>query len=90
MWQTIEISGETTRYELSHINLHCLQKHLIAFGQRFSRSMITKTGVYKQKIQSSSNKFKDIYIFMHKRAFMKLKEKVYMYSQHITRIQWSE
>ena len=30
-WQTIHISGETTRYELSLLNLHWLQKPLIAF-----------------------------------------------------------
>ena len=31
-WQTMQISGEKARYELSHLNLHCLQKPLIAFG----------------------------------------------------------
>ena len=46
-------------------------------------SMITKTGVYNQK-----REFKNIYY--QNWAFMKLKEKVHMYSQHIARIQWSE
>ena len=31
-WQTLQISGETVPYELSHLDLHCLQKPLIAFG----------------------------------------------------------
>ena len=31
-WQTMHISGETARYELSHLNLHGLQKPLNAFG----------------------------------------------------------
>ena len=31
-WQTIQISEETAHYELSHLNLHCLQNPLIAFG----------------------------------------------------------
>ena len=28
----MQISGETARYALSHLHLHCLQKPLIAFG----------------------------------------------------------
>ena len=28
----MQISGETAHYELSHLNLHCLQKPLIAIG----------------------------------------------------------
>ena len=31
-WQTMQISGETARYELSPLNLHCLQNPLITFG----------------------------------------------------------
>ena len=32
MWQTMQVSADTARYELSHLNLHCLQNPLIAFG----------------------------------------------------------
>ena len=32
MWQTMQISGETADCELSHLNLHCFQKLLPAFG----------------------------------------------------------
>ena len=46
--------------------------------------MITKTGVYKEKVHSNFKKFKDIYDYNW--AFMKLKEKVHMYKQHIARI----
>ena len=31
-WQTLQILGGTARYELSHLNLHCLQKPFIAVG----------------------------------------------------------
>ena len=31
-WQTMQISGDTARYEQCLLNLHCLQKPLIAFG----------------------------------------------------------
>ena len=37
--QTMQFSGETARYELSHMNLRCLQKPLTAFG---TLSKITK------------------------------------------------
>ena len=30
--QTMQISGETACHELSYLNLHCLQKTLLAFG----------------------------------------------------------
>ena len=50
--------------------------------------MITKTGVYKEKIKYNFKKFKDIYA--QNWVFMKLKENVHMYCQHIARIQWSE
>ena len=29
----MKVSGEPARHELSHLNLHCLQKPLIAFGR---------------------------------------------------------
>ena len=48
--------------------------------------MITKTGVYK--IRNDFKKFKDIYD--QNWAFMKLKEKVPIYIQHIAGMQWSE
>ena len=28
-WQTLQMSGELARYELSHLNLHCLQTSLL-------------------------------------------------------------
>ena len=58
------------------------------YSFKFSRSMITKTGVYKQQIESNFNKF--WYIYYQNWTFMKLKEKVHMYSQHIVTIQCSE
>ena len=33
-WKTMQISGETARYALSHMNLHCLQNTLIALAAK--------------------------------------------------------
>ena len=52
-------------------------------GEIYSPSSLLE--VYKQKIRSNFKKFK--YIYDQNWAFMKLKEKVHMYSQQIARIQ---
>ena len=41
------ISGETVRYELSHMNLHCLQKPLNAFGNEMIKHHVLQiyTGI---------------------------------------------
>ena len=41
-WQTKQISRETALNELSHLILYCLQKLLIAFGNEWERSIITR------------------------------------------------
>ena len=38
-WQTMPMSEKTARYELSHLNLHCLQKPLIAFGSERAKGL---------------------------------------------------
>ena len=66
-WQTVQISGETARYDLSHLNLQCLQKPLIAFnservndrtqlvGRKSSKLLITKTRkIFKNKDKQRS------------------------------------
>ena len=39
-WQTMQISGETARYALSHLNLHCLQKAWNALGSEIVKGSL--------------------------------------------------
>ena len=41
-WQTMQISGKTVPYELSHMNLHCLLKPLIAFDSVYFNNHKTR------------------------------------------------
>ena len=40
----MHISGQTARYELSHLNLHCLQKPFIAFSSESVKRFLCLTG----------------------------------------------
>ena len=48
-WQTMQNSEEIVRYELSHLNLNCLQTPLIAFGSESVNTLETIVAMFDVK-----------------------------------------
>ena len=48
----MQILGETARFELAHLNLHCLQKPLNAFGSERVKGILKLKSVLQHNVDA--------------------------------------